>query len=108
VAELFDPNTREDRAAARREGKCLGMVTATYTTTDPVTTNTDCAWTFTYNFTITDACLNSTVCSVTYIGGDDTPPNLVDPEVGCSRLAMVDINQCLAVAELFDPNTLED
>lgn len=104
-AIAFDPTTLESAVANLYSDNC-GTVSAVYDNTTPGS-NTECDWSFTYEFIISDACNNSTTCQVVYSGGDSEAPQLVDSEIDCSSLDLPDQNICLAEAASFDATTLE-
>ncbi len=104
-ATAFDATTLIGDVEALYDDNC-GSVTATLTNTTPGS-NSDCAWSFTYEFVIEDACGNSTICEVTYSGGDTEAPMLLDAGEGCSSLDQSDIDQCLSEASDFNPESLE-
>ncbi len=75
TAAAFDPTTLEAAVAGLYSDNCTS-VTATYTTTTPGAGNSDCGWSFAYDYTISDECGNSTTCTVTRSGSDQTPPTV--------------------------------
>src|SRR5690606_31612027 len=77
---------------------CGGAVTATLTDTN--VTGTDCEWTVTYTFTITDACGNAlTNQSYSNSGSDQTAPALT----GTPYAGQTGINACTADAVASAP-----
>ncbi len=75
VAEGFDGETLVAAIAALFQDD-LSSVTVTFTDAVPDEVNTNCAWGFTYNYKIADACGNFVICEVRYSGGDKTAPVL--------------------------------
>ena len=73
AAEDYDGTSLEAGVAALYTDNC-GNVTATYTGVTPGANNSDCGWSFTYHFTISDGHDNSLTCSVTRSGGDQSAP----------------------------------
>jgi hypothetical protein len=58
---------------------CDNDLTVTLSNTTPGATNSDCSWSFTYEYTITDDATNSVTCTVTRSGGDQTAPTFTQP-----------------------------
>ncbi|WP_035656451.1 T9SS type A sorting domain-containing protein, partial [Flavobacterium enshiense] len=106
AAQAFDANTLAESVAALYQDNCDTSVTATLTNTTPGAENSDCSWSFTYEYTIVDNCNNSVTCQVEYSGGDNEAPTLVDADIDCSSLNQSNLNQCLSAAEAFDASTL--
>ncbi|MBW6489721.1 MAG: HYR domain-containing protein [Lentimicrobium sp.] len=100
-AAAFVPNTLEESVAALYLDNCPGDITATYTSTivpvEPETLNSNCAWTFTYEFTIADVEGNETTCSVTYSGSDQDPATLDDEEL---LPGATNVNACMDIDEI--------
>src|SRR5215211_5192613 len=101
----FDPTTLIDDVEELYGDNCDASVSATVTGTTPQMGNTDCSWSYTYEYTIVDNCMNATTCEVTVSGGDTEEPMLVNPLVDCSSLDLEDQNLCNGG---FDPTTLID
>src|SRR5688500_13137735 len=104
----FDPASLLTDIEALYADNCDDEVNATVTNTTGGMNNTDCSWTYTYEYTIVDNCMNETTCEVVVSGGDTEEPMLVNPLVSCSSLDVDDQNICLSVASAFDGETLED
>jgi hypothetical protein len=68
-AQSFDATSLEDIVANLYIGGCGGPIEAALTNTTPADNNSDNAWSFDYEFTITDECGNPVICVVTYSGG---------------------------------------
>ncbi|MBK8504526.1 MAG: HYR domain-containing protein [Saprospiraceae bacterium] len=104
-AMTFDATSLEDSIAAIYTD--CGGVQVELTNTIAGESNSDCDWSFIYQYIISDGCGNSTTCDITYSGGDTEAPRLSDNEIDCSSLDMTGINQCLGNSNGFDPVTLE-
>src|SRR6056297_4018355 len=77
-AQSFDPATLDSSVDALYEDNCTGnAVSAIVTNTTAGPSNSDCAWSFTYEFTLNDGCGNTMTCEVTRSGGDTEAPSLV-------------------------------
>src|SRR6185503_18151431 len=106
-ATAFDATTLEASVAALYEDNCDASVSAVLTNTTAGMGNTDCNWSYTYEYTISDNCNNSVTCSVTRSGGDTEDPTLIDPMADCSTLNITGVNECNSEATAFDATTLE-
>ena len=89
TAQEFDPRTLNGAVASLYADNCSAP-TATWTSTTSGASNSNCSWTFTYLYSISDVCGNTTICSVTYAGGDKTPPVITNCPV--SRLEVETAN----------------
>ncbi|MBK9338510.1 MAG: HYR domain-containing protein [Lewinellaceae bacterium] len=107
AAMAFDATTLEAAVANLYSDNC-GTVTATWTGTTPGGNNTNCSWSFTYEFTISDGITaNDVTCTVTRSGGDEISPALINQQADCSTLDIPNVDECLSAAALFDAATLE-
>jgi hypothetical protein len=73
------------------------ITTVTSTLTSSTVTGTDCSWTATYTYDVSDECGNVTVHTVTYTGGDTGVPT-VSNTAGLAVLSGAQGNLCLANA----------
>ncbi|MBL7797928.1 MAG: T9SS type A sorting domain-containing protein [Saprospiraceae bacterium] len=83
AAEAWDATQLEDDVKALYGDNCDNDLTVTLMTDETRTLpveNTDCSWSFTYEYLIEDDCGNSVTCTVTRSGGDQTPPTAVCKE----------------------------
>ena len=76
-AEGYDPTVLESNVAALYEDNCDDNLTASFTNETAGASNTDCSWSFTYEFSIQDACGNSVLCEVSRSGSDQDAPTLI-------------------------------
>src|SRR4030095_12094060 len=104
-ADDFNGASLTDEVDALYTDNCDADVTVTLTGTTPGVGNTDCSWTYTYEYTIEDNCENTTTCEVTVSGGDTEAPHLVNPLIDCSSLDLTDQNLC---ADDFNGASLTD
>ncbi|MBS1634267.1 MAG: HYR domain-containing protein, partial [Bacteroidetes bacterium] len=93
AATGFDAHTLEAAVAALYKDNC-GTVTASLSGSTAGVSNSDCSWTITYHFNVTDIHNNSVSCDVVYSGGDKTAPTLT----GTLPSGQTGINACLSVA----------
>ena len=107
VATSFDPNDLLFDVGSLYTDNCDANLTVAWLETIEGVENSDCSWSFTYRFTITDNCQLSTICEVVRSGGDSEHPMLMDPDETCSSLDDDDINACLADAENLGGASLE-
>src|SRR5690606_33009416 len=83
-----------------------GTVTATFVSESFTVGSTQCAWTLERIYTISDGCpANDFNVTLSYAGGDDGDPYLLDPLVDCSSLDLMSQNLCDGD---FDPSSLLD
>ena len=76
-AEDFDASSLEAAIASLYQDNCGGEVTAEHTNTIAGENNSNQSWSFQYKFTVSDACNNTVICTVTYSGGvPDAPENI--------------------------------
>jgi hypothetical protein len=68
-AESFDATVLENDVAMLYTDNCGGQVSAVHSNTTPGEGNNNQAWTFHYEYIITEVCNNSITCVVTYSGG---------------------------------------
>lgn len=106
TADAFNAKTLQASVAAIYDDNC-GKVTAFYSGKTAGTDNSDCAWSFTYHFIVSDECSNSTTCDVVYSGGDLQNPYLVNSKVTAKSLDITKVNECLSVAESWNASQLE-
>jgi len=76
---------------------CAGSLMATLTGTTPGASNSDCSWSFTYDYTVTDFCSNTPIAgSYTVSGGDMTGPS------GSSTYSAPFTDGCMSDAPVFN------
>lgn len=100
----FDAESLISEVQALYQDNCDEDLNVTLSNTFDSPNNTDCSWTYTYEYTIEDGCDNSTTCTVTVSGGDDEEPELAGKD-DCATLDMLNVNACDGG---FSPGTLLD
>lgn len=102
-AALFDGTQWEGLVKSLYLDNCDNDLIASFFGVSGGTNNSDCVWTFIYEYRIEDHSGNATTCTITRSGGNATPPTLLDPQVNAGSLNRTELNLC---AGTFDPGTL--
>ena len=108
VAENWNANQLETAVAALYTDNCDASVSATLIETIPGTNNSDCSWSFTYNFKVSDNCNNSDTCRVIRSGGDNIPPSIDCPVIADAYITKVGEDFYKTTGKEFDATATDN
>lgn len=106
TAQNFSAASLQNSLAVLYKDNCTG-VSALYKSTAAGSNNTNCSWSFTYMYTISDDNGNNFDVTITRSGSDQTAPALKNPNVGPASLNQTGVNACLQAAQQFDATSLQ-
>ncbi len=91
---VFNPASLIASVKAKYIDNCTSNLTVTLFSTTPGVDNSNCGWSYDYEFEIADDCGNSTLCTVNVSGGDVSAPTLINPLMDCASLTPSIQNMC--------------